>query len=81
MKPKCFKVDRLRAIMEENEVTINELKSAVNSVRPYPRNTTFDIYNGFAEPSNAELIAVSKVCNCSTDYLLGLSENPSPMGY
>ena len=80
MKTKYFRADRLKEIMEENGVTVDKLKIAVNSVRPYPRNTAFDIYNGFAEPSNAELIAISKLCNCSTDYLLGMSDNPSPVG-
>lgn len=80
MKTKYFRVDRLKEIMEDNGVTVDELKTAVNSVEPFPRNTAFDIYNGFAEPSNAVLIAISKLCNCSTDYLLGLSDNPSPVG-
>lgn len=80
MKRNSFRTDRLKKIMEENGVTIDELKTVLNSVVPYPRNIAFDILNGFTEPSLGILKAISKFCNCSTDYLLGLSENPSPVG-
>lgn len=80
MKTKYFRADRLKEIMADNGVTVDELKTAVNSVAPFPRNLAFEIYNGFMEPSNAILVAISKLCNCSTDYLLGLSENPNPLG-
>ena len=80
MKRNSFRTDRLKEIMEENGVTIDELKTVLNSVAPYPRNIAFDILNGFTEPSLGALKAISKLCNCSTDYLLGLSDNPSPVG-
>ena len=80
MKRNCFRVDRLKEIMKDNGVTVDELKTAVNSAAPFPRNLAFEIYNGFMEPSNAILVAISKLCNCSTDYLLGVSDNPSPLG-
>lgn len=80
MKRNSFRTDRLKEIMEENGVTIGELKTVLNSVAPYPRNIAFDILNGFTEPSLGALKVISKFCNCSTDYLLGLSDNPSPVG-
>lgn len=80
MKRNSFRTDRLKEIMGENGVTIDELKTVLNSVAPYPRNIAFDILNGFAEPSLGALKVISKYCNCSTDYLLGLSDNPSPVG-
>lgn len=80
MKGNCFRADRLKEIMEDNGVTVDELKTAVNSVAPYPKNITVDILNGFTKPSLEVLKAICRICNCSTDYLLGLSENPNPLG-
>lgn len=64
MKRNCFRVDRLKEIIAENGVTVDELKTVVNSAAPFPRNLAFEIYNGFMEPSNAILVAISKLCNC-----------------
>ena len=66
--------------MNDNGATIEDLKVAVNSAEPYPRNPAINILNGYTEPSLEALKAISKVCNCSTDYLLGLSDNPNAIG-
>lgn len=83
MKGNCFRADRLKKIMEDNGVAITELGIAVNSVKPLFNNLNGyikNIINGYIEPTLNVLKVICEVCNCSADYLLGISDTPNRIG-
>lgn len=65
---------RIRQLREDNDLTQKEISKILNCTQQtYSRyetgEITIDIYN---------LIKLAKFYNTSTDYLLGLTNNPKP---
>lgn len=83
MKGNCFRADRLKKVMEDNGVVFEELKLAVDYAIPLFSSSNGcikNIINGYTEPSLKVLKAICEVCNCSADYLLGISDTPNRIG-
>lgn len=82
---------RLHKIMKKNGVTVEELVAYLIDNIYNTGNAILSkkgfiyIFNNVSDENilkmNGRLLkAISEFCNCSTDYLLGLSDNPSPVG-
>lgn len=71
-----FRVDRFKALMKRYEITASEIAAVTNLCCA---KSVLDNDNGtkwkFADINNEELFAICKLCNCTSDYLLGLGDN------
>ncbi|MGX7200638.1 helix-turn-helix domain-containing protein [Enterococcus nangangensis] len=67
--------ERLKALRKKNKLTQSELSKKLN-IKP----VTISSYElGNSTPNNDMLIALSKIFDVSTDYLLGRTDDPSPL--
>lgn len=77
---KGFRADRLREVMEKHEATLNDIADGLSKLKSiYPRDIDIKSYvnkiiNGSWEPGYNTLLVICEVCNCTSDYLLGLSD-------
>lgn len=71
--------ERLRALREKNNYTMDDVAKRINIKR--------QTYNGyeappdkkyFRNPSFENLVKLAELYNVSTDYLIGLTDNPAP---
>ena len=71
-----FKADRLKEVMKEHEVEYKEIfeKFEKGCDKYYTSARLNGIIEGRTEPTIGELVTICNVCNCSADYLLGLSD-------
>lgn len=63
---------RIRDLREDNDKTQSELAKYLNMKQPQ----YFRYENGLRDIPSDILIALSKYYNVSTDYILGLTDNP-----
>lgn len=63
---------RLNSLMKANSVTQQALATAIGTSRP----AVTQFANGSNLPSIEKLVAIAKYLDVSTDYLLGLTDNP-----
>lgn len=63
---------RMRARRKELRMTQTELAQRIRMIR----NNVSRLETGWYEPSTVSLVHVAKALCCSTDYLLGLKDNP-----
>ena len=61
---------RLRQLMKENGFTQHKLAEAVDVSEP----SVYSYYHGFTTPRLDVLVAIAKVFDVTTDYLLGLED-------
>lgn len=67
--------ERLKEIRTKKELTQEEFAKLLN-ISP----SSISLYeSGSREPSLATLVNIAKILDVSTDYLLGLSDNESPV--
>ena len=67
-------IRRIRDLREDHDLTQIKVGKALNlSQRGYSH-----LENGNIDISSEKLITLSKLYNVSTDYILGLSDDPSP---
>lgn len=64
----------LKALRNEKRISQAELAKALNVAQ----NTVANWENGVREPDNATIAKIANYFGVSTDYLLGLSDNPTP---
>ena len=71
-------MNRLRKAMNENNVTVEELARTLHQ----DVNTTGELmhYIDTSYGNFRVLKAICETCNCSADYLLGLSDVMNPLG-
>lgn len=65
-------VERLNLLMQENSISKQALANAIGTSRP----AVSQFANGVNLPSIEKLVAIAEHLDVSTDYLLGLSDNP-----
>lgn len=71
-------INRLRKVMVENGIDVEELASVLDKsidgveVLLSLKNAEYGQFGAFK--------AICKLCNCSADYLLGLSDTINPIG-
>lgn len=80
MKKMVFRADRLKQIMRDNGVDCLDIVADPINVNIFSVFKLDKIIYGKSEPTPAMAVKIAKVCNCSLDYLYGLSENPNPIG-
>ncbi len=72
-EPQKIFVQRLNTLMEENRTTQEQLAKAVGV-----RRQTISLYcNGQSKPDYLQLTNIAQYYSVSTDYLVGLSNNPN----
>lgn len=68
-------LENLREIRKKNNLSLKKLGEMIGMAE-----STVSLYeNGKREPDNETLIKLSKVLNCSIDYLLGNTDDPRPI--
>jgi len=65
-------VERLNVLMNDNKITKQALASHIG----IHRSSVSQICHGVNLPSIDTLVAIAEYFNVTTDYLLGISENP-----
>lgn len=65
---------RLRATRKANKLTQEQLAKLLKTTK----GTISNYENGYSTPSNEMLASIAEVLNVSSDYLLGISDNPTP---
>lgn len=71
-------MNRLRIAMNENNVTVEELARALN--KDVDSTSELLHYIDARYGDFKALKAICETCNCSADYLLGLSDVMNPIG-
>lgn len=66
---------RLRQKRKQKKLTQQELANIVNT----KKNTISNYETGYSTPSNDMLIDLARALHTSTDYLLGVTDNDSPI--
>lgn len=67
----------LKRIRKIRKITGKQLAEAINT----SHQQIYNYENGVYEPSIETLILIAKFFNCSTDYLLGLTDIENPAEY
>lgn len=67
----------LKLIRKKRKITGKELARAINT----SHQQVYNYENGVYEPSIETLILIAQFFNCSTDYLLGLTDIENPAEY
>lgn len=67
---------RLKFLRKKNKLSQEELAKKINTTK----GTISNYENEHSTPSNEVLKDLAKVLNTTTDYLLGLIDNPNPPG-
>lgn len=70
-------LSNLRQIRKSRNISGKELAKAINT----SHQQIYNYENGVYEPSIDTLILIAKYFNCSTDYLLGLTDIENPAEY
>lgn len=65
---------RLRVARKSNKLTQEQLANKVQTTK----GTISNYENGYSTPSNEMLVLLANVLNTSSDYLLGVTDNPTP---
>ena len=84
---KCFRADRLKAVMALNEITVEDIEKywveffKIPEEVPKKGDNSFIkmfleevLKSNYYEPTLIVLFIICDACNCSADYLLGLSD-------
>lgn len=69
-----FQPQRLRALRKEKKLSQEELARLVDSTKP----TISNYENEHSTPPTEMLVKLAKKLNTTTDYLLGITDNPNP---
>ncbi|HEY8435512.1 MAG TPA: helix-turn-helix transcriptional regulator, partial [Haloplasmataceae bacterium] len=69
-----FRPERLREWRKKRQLTQEQLAKKVNTTK----GTISNYENGHSTPPHETLVALANVLGISTDYLLGLTDDPSP---
>ncbi len=72
-----IKSDRIKKMMKENEMTISEFAKGVELSESTARGI---LVGSIRQPKLATVVKICNCLNCSSDYLLGISNNPHPIG-
>jgi len=67
---------RIKLLRVQNDITQIELAANLNVAQ----NTLSNWENGKFDPDNESLKKIAKYFSTTTDYILGLSDDPKPMG-
>lgn len=76
---KGFRVDRLADVMKAHGAAIADIVNCEKELSEDGLGRKnqlwlFDILDGSAEPTGFEIFVICEACNCTADYLLGLSD-------
>lgn len=69
--------NRLKAARKAKKLTQEQLAGKLQTTK----GTISNYENGHSTPSNEMLVLLSKILDVTTDYLLGVTDNPKPVDY